>query len=109
MTTAPTQGERGQGLYLTHPLYEGTATRTDVVTEHGVVKGGVAYAAQFDEDAIDRHTAYVKEYTSFAEMAYQKVATGDNGNLIKGRVVNIDTNIGLVDIDLHTRVDGQDD
>ena len=93
MATAPTHGEVGQGVKITAPIYEGTFTRTDVQTKQGIVKKGGTYAAGVVDDSIEQKIAYVKEYTSFDDYAYQVVADNENGDQILGRVLAISKDI----------------
>ena len=69
MPTSPTKAARGEGWKYTYPIYEGTFTRADVQTTGGVIEKGGTYAAGVSDDAIKELNAYVKEYTSFTEMA----------------------------------------
>jgi len=91
MATAPKGGESGQGVTRTYKVYEGDATRTDVETTHGTEVKGVVYAAGISNDLVKQGIAYVKRYTTW-EKAVQRVATGENGEDIIGRVKAIDTN-----------------
>jgi len=93
MATAPTKGEIGEGLYKTVPIYEGTFTRADVQTQQGVTEKGGTYASGISDDAIKANTAYVIAYTSFADYAYTKPATGANGDTLLGRIKSIDKNV----------------
>lgn len=91
MVTPPTGGEIGGGIVSTHVIYEGDATRADVLTHEGHVEKGVTYAAQIAEDRIKEGNAYVKEYTTW-DKSVQKVADAENGDVIVGRVIAIDKN-----------------
>jgi hypothetical protein len=91
MATAPTGGEIGQGVKRTVVIYEGDATRTDVMTDSGKVIKGVTYAAQIDDDRIKEGNAYVRRYTTW-DNAVQRVAANGNGDTIVGRVIEIDKN-----------------
>lgn len=86
-------GDVGTGLELPgQAIYEGTATRRDVVTHNGIVEGGVTYAAPVDHDNMKDGWQFLKVYTSFDEEAYQIVAAGGNGSDIVGRLLYIDNN-----------------
>lgn len=93
---ATTGGDISQGIRSTEPVYEGTFTRTDVLTTKGWVEKGGTYAAPIVKDRVEEGNAYVKEYTSFADNAVQTVADNENGDQIVGRVVSIDKNIPSV-------------
>jgi len=88
-----TQGDVGQGLMLPGcPIYEGTATRTDVYGPSGLIEGGVTYAAGVDNDDIKNGWQFLKTYGSFAEDGFQIVAAGGNGSDIVGRLISITNN-----------------
>lgn len=91
MVTPPTGGEISGGVVDTEVIYEGDATRADVLTHEGHIEKGVTYAAQIAEDRIKEGNAYVKEYTTW-DNAVQKVADAENGDVIVGRVIVIDKN-----------------
>lgn len=99
MPTSPSKAERGEGWKYTYPIYEGTFTRADVETTGGIVQKGGTYAAPIVNSSIDDGIAYVKEYTSFTEMAYQSIADNENGDQIKGRVISISKDIPEVSAD----------
>lgn len=90
--TNPTGGSFGHGMTRFVHVYEGDATRTDVVTTSGYTDSGVLYAAQLAKDDIEDGIAYVKNYATW-EDSVQRVAAGDNGNLITGRIIDIDHNV----------------
>ena len=98
MATAPLAGEQGQGIVRTVTIYEGDATRYDVWTKGGIVEQGVTYAAGISQDRIDDGNAYVKRYTTYKD-SVQRVATGENGDQIIGRVLTIDRNIPEIAVD----------
>lgn len=98
MPTGPLAGEIGEGNSRTVALYEGNGTRYDVWTKAGIVQYGLQFAAGFSQARIDDGNAYVKAYTTWTD-AVQRVATGDNGNIILGRVLDISRNIPEVATD----------
>ena len=86
--TNPTGGSFGHGFVRFVSVYEGDATRTDVVTPSGYTEDGVRYAAQIPKTDIEDGIAYVKNYSSW-EDSVQLIGDGDNGNLIVGRLTSI--------------------
>ena len=84
--TNPTGGSFGHGFVRFVTVYEGDATRTDVVTPKGYTESGVLYANQLSKDDIEDGIAYVKDYPTWEDsvqgVAVRKAGSGNLGRAL---------------------------